>query len=294
MTGSVTNIASDAEFMPALEAAGDKLVVVDCFATWCGPCRRIAPVFAQLAPKFPNAVFLKVDVDECGRTATSYDVTAMPTFLFFRKKNKIDVMLGADPSSLEDKIRKLYDEVENEDEDVNEDVGLKDYIDLLKHVNKSRTECLNESDEHTLQHAIHQCDEDYLESDCDEQLIISIEFTQPVKLFALKINGPYETGPKNLKLFINQPHTVGFDEAESKPGQQELTVEPEHLKEGGMTELKFVKFQSVSNIVIFIKDNMTGAEKTRIDYLGFVGVLARSANMKQFKRVAGKTGESHY
>jgi len=34
MTGSVTNIASDAEFMPALEAAGDKLVVVDCFATW--------------------------------------------------------------------------------------------------------------------------------------------------------------------------------------------------------------------------------------------------------------------
>ena len=54
----------------------------------------------------------------------------MPTFLFFRKKNKIDVMLGADPSSLEDKIRKLYDEVENEDEDVNEDVGLKDYVSL--------------------------------------------------------------------------------------------------------------------------------------------------------------------
>ena len=43
-------------------------------------------------------------------------------------------------------------------------------IDLLKTVNKSRTECLNESDEHTLLHGIHQCDEDYLESDCDEQV----------------------------------------------------------------------------------------------------------------------------
>ena len=53
----------------------------------------------------------------------------MPTFLFFRKKNKIDVMLGADPSSLEEKIRKLYEEVEKEEEeDVNEDVGLKDYV----------------------------------------------------------------------------------------------------------------------------------------------------------------------
>ena len=50
-------------------------------------------------------------------------------------------------------------------------------IDLLKHVNKSRTECLNESDEHTLQHAIHQCDEDYLESDCDEQVGDSCAFT---------------------------------------------------------------------------------------------------------------------
>lgn len=52
----------------------------------CGPCERIAPVFESLARKYPRAVFLKVDVDECQETAQQQGVTAMPTFIFFRNK----------------------------------------------------------------------------------------------------------------------------------------------------------------------------------------------------------------
>lgn len=54
----------------------------DCYR--CGPCQMIAPFFESLPTKFPNAIFLKVDVDKCAETAAAQGVTAMPTFIFYR------------------------------------------------------------------------------------------------------------------------------------------------------------------------------------------------------------------
>ena len=63
----VRELDSDASFDRLMreEAPGDKLAVVDFTATWCNPCKQIAPVFAAFATKYPNAFFLKVDVDKC-------------------------------------------------------------------------------------------------------------------------------------------------------------------------------------------------------------------------------------
>lgn len=52
----------------------------------CGPCQRIAPVFADMAGRFPNAVFLKIDVNQCSGAAASQGVSATPTFIFYRNK----------------------------------------------------------------------------------------------------------------------------------------------------------------------------------------------------------------
>ncbi|KAL9273119.1 Thioredoxin H-type 1-like protein [Drosera capensis] len=61
-----------------------KKVVVDFTASWCGPCRFIAPILADIAKKTPHVIFLKVDVDELKAVAEELAVEAMPTFLFLK------------------------------------------------------------------------------------------------------------------------------------------------------------------------------------------------------------------
>ncbi|CAF4782494.1 thioredoxin-like protein 1 [Pieris napi] len=285
--GLATVIENEAHFQSEMANAGTKLVVVDFTATWCPPCQRIAPFFEQLPAKFPRAVFLKVDVDRCAETASTQGVTAMPTFIFYRNRTRVDRLQGADNSTLENKVRQHYGTEDAGDED-NSVAG---HMDLVTFITKSECECLNEADNHPLTHAL-TSGGGYLASDCDEQLIINISFNQLVKLHSLKIKAPADKGPKFIKLFINQPRTLDFDQASGNASIQELEMTPNDL-EGNPVPLKFVKFQSVQNIQLFIKDNQAGDEVTQIDHLAFYGSPISTTNMGEFKRVAGKKGESH-
>lgn len=286
---NVRVIREDTEFNPELVNAGSRLVVADFFATWCGPCRQIAPKFAELSTAFPKAVFLKIDVDLCTETTQSQDVSAMPTFNFYRNRVLIDSLRGADPNALEAKIRQLYTE---DDEDGEGDTRVKGHMDLSSLVNKAECECLNESDDHPLAHAL-TSKGGFLQSDCDEQLIVNVGFSQAVKIHSLRLEGPADKGPKTVKIFINQSRTLDFDQADSMVPVQQIDLTPEDLAEGGVVPLKFVKFQNVQNITLFLKDNQAGEEITQVDYIGFMGSPVNTTNMGEFKRVAGKKGESH-
>ncbi|KAM3306268.1 thioredoxin H-type [Capsicum chacoense] len=83
-----------------------KLIVVDFTASWCGPCRFIAPFLAELAKKLPNVTFLKVDVDELKSVATDWAVEAMPTFMFLKEGNIVDKVVGAKKDELQQTIAK--------------------------------------------------------------------------------------------------------------------------------------------------------------------------------------------
>lgn len=71
-------------------------VVLDCFANWCGPCKRIAPAYIELSHKFPTIQFLKADMDECDTMGNELNVSALPTFLFFLNGALFERVEGAD------------------------------------------------------------------------------------------------------------------------------------------------------------------------------------------------------
>lgn len=96
-----------ADFDSRLDAAADKLVVVDFFATWCGPCKVIAPKLEEFQNKYADKlVVIKVDVDECEDLAAKYNISSMPTFLFIKNKNVVDQFSGANADKLELYIKK--------------------------------------------------------------------------------------------------------------------------------------------------------------------------------------------
>lgn len=104
--GSVIHVHSKKEFDSLLASASKKqLVVVDFFATWCGPCKQIAPKYQALAAAIPHAKFVKVDVDECKDLQSQYGVSSMPTFKLLKGGKEVDELKGADESTLREKVQ---------------------------------------------------------------------------------------------------------------------------------------------------------------------------------------------
>ncbi|XP_046439820.1 thioredoxin-2-like [Daphnia pulex] len=102
----VYQVKDKQDFNNQLKEAGGKLVVVDFYATWCGPCKMIAPKIEAMSKEMPNVVFVKVDVDECEDVASEYNISCMPTFLYLKNGVKVAEFSGAN----EDQLRKLIDQ----------------------------------------------------------------------------------------------------------------------------------------------------------------------------------------
>ena len=102
--GNVVEV-TDSSFDSAL-AGAKGLVVVDFTASWCPPCRMIAPVYSRLSLKYSNVLMMKVDVDKARDTAAKCAITSMPTFQFYRDGKRVSQFSGADVSRLEAEIVK--------------------------------------------------------------------------------------------------------------------------------------------------------------------------------------------
>lgn len=103
---SKTMQVTDQSFAAEVKKA-DGLVLVDFWATWCGPCQIVAPVLDQLSQEYEGkARILKLDVDANQGTAMEYNVRSIPSILFFRDGKVVDTVVGAVPRNvLESKIQ---------------------------------------------------------------------------------------------------------------------------------------------------------------------------------------------
>jgi len=106
LRGGVNQIDTKAEFDEIISSA-EGLVVVDFTATWCGPCKRIAPVFVAMETEHPTVKFIKVDVDVNEEASQAAGVNCMPTFKFYQKGTCVHTMEGADEASLKAKVAEL-------------------------------------------------------------------------------------------------------------------------------------------------------------------------------------------
>jgi len=84
------------------------VAVVDCWATWCFPCRVLGPVIEQLAREHKEVAFGKLNVDENPATAVRYGIMSIPTLLYFKDGKLVDRTIGALPKeAIENRIGKL-------------------------------------------------------------------------------------------------------------------------------------------------------------------------------------------
>lgn len=97
--GKVQEITTMAEFKKLVDNP-DKVTVIDYYATWCGPCKALEPIFAMLSERIPEVQFGRVDVDQAQDVAMEYAVSAMPTCILFKDGEKLDTIVGANPPKL--------------------------------------------------------------------------------------------------------------------------------------------------------------------------------------------------
>ncbi len=103
----VHEISAHIEFMDLIQK--NDYVVVDFFAKWCGPCKKLAPQFEYLSlqEKYKNIIFCKVDVDEVNEVADLCEVSSLPTIVAFDKGGIYDSVIGSDI----EKINLLIDDL---------------------------------------------------------------------------------------------------------------------------------------------------------------------------------------
>jgi len=91
------HIKTQAEFEALIKENNN--VIIDFYATWCGPCKMLAPIFEQVAAEKENVTFVKVDVDEAGELANLFGITSIPTVVYIKNEKMALRELGFKPKA---------------------------------------------------------------------------------------------------------------------------------------------------------------------------------------------------
>ena len=102
---SIINLTKDSYHNEVMET--EKVVVIDFWATWCGPCKMMAPVVEEVAKDYPDVKVCKVNVDEEPELSNAFKIVSIPTIVVIKNGEIIDSVVGYSPKEDIEKIIKL-------------------------------------------------------------------------------------------------------------------------------------------------------------------------------------------
>ncbi|KAF7809192.1 thioredoxin H2-like [Senna tora] len=107
-SSQILSFHSSAKWKAHFDASNytNKLMVIEFTATWCGPAKYMDPIISEFAAKYSEVEFIKIDVDELMDVSKEFKVEAMPTFIFIKKGEVVDTVLGARKEDLKNQIEK--------------------------------------------------------------------------------------------------------------------------------------------------------------------------------------------
>lgn len=109
--GNLFTFMGDMENLEGIAKKLNRLIVVDFFATWCGPCKRFGEILPNICREFPKVCFLKADVDAATEVAQRYGVQSVPTIKFFKWTDdhlqELATVQGGDVAAVKANIQKL-------------------------------------------------------------------------------------------------------------------------------------------------------------------------------------------
>ncbi|KAL8827068.1 MAG: hypothetical protein Q9191_003409, partial [Dirinaria sp. TL-2023a] len=148
---------------------------------------------------------------------------------------------------------------------------------------------------------------DWVESDTDEQLMLFIPFRATLKIHSLQITSkpqiPSEVDteaadipmrPRTIQVYTNRAHVLGFEEAEDVPATQSITLRPSDWSAETATsriDLRFVKFQNVTSLVLFVVDGDGQSDKVRIDRIRIIGEIGEKRELGKLEKIGDQAGE---
>ncbi|KAJ2547629.1 hypothetical protein EV175_005142 [Coemansia sp. RSA 1933] len=273
------NVESTNQFVEILRESASKLIAVDFYSTTCPPCLIVDRIFEQLVGQYPAVGFYKVDIGRFSDVAAQCRITATPTIQFYKKGRMLSEVRGANQKGIVDAIEAGLAEGNGEPKSA---YGVVGHSDVTKMVLKTQSECLNQNDDHPLENVFTEGDS-VLESDVDEQMVIHVSFNQPIKLHSIMLKAPLDKAPKNIKLFANNS-TIGFDDVDSIEATQTIEMTESMYKNGGVVNLRFVRFQNINSLSIFVEDNLGDDDVTAISQLAFIGTSVNTANVSDIRQ----------
>ncbi|KAL2142389.1 hypothetical protein VTI28DRAFT_1220 [Corynascus sepedonium] len=273
--------------------------------------------------------FTKVNTEQQKDVAEAYRVTTIPTFIIFRNGKVADRVQGADPIKLQSVVKKLSEEVQNLASGGGEASGNssgggganwrgaalpRGYSDITDQIELRYCELLNVDPEAGGVRVLFEtarpsalsggksAAKDWVESDTDEQLLLFMPFQSMLKLHTLQLTSlpPSDDDdeeaplrPRRIKLFTNKPHNLGFDEAEDLSATQEFELSEEDWNAEGTANipLRFVKFQNITSLVLFVVDGDGDGEKTRLDRVRLIGESGEKREMGKLEKIGDEPGE---